>query len=108
MRLKRTGLRARSFNVTACAVCCALGLLSNTIGCNWQGAQTDAQPNAETKGSSDEKRRPPGDLAQPPPPQTSKNESPWGTDLSAALADAKRLDRPLLIVSILGDLAKRC
>ena len=36
------------------------------------------------------------------------SESPWHHDLEAALAEARESNRPLLIVSIVGNLAEKC
>jgi hypothetical protein len=33
---------------------------------------------------------------------------PWGTDLSAGMAEAHRTGKPLLVISIVGDLRARC
>ena len=33
---------------------------------------------------------------------------PWGTDLSAGMTEAHRTGKPLLVISIVGDLRARC
>lgn len=35
-------------------------------------------------------------------------DATWQDDLKSALAESKRTDKPLLVISILGDLKRRC
>ena len=65
-------------------------------------AQPPAAAPAPSSEPAAESSAPAADPAAIPP------SAEWRTDLTAALAEARRDNRPLLVVSILGDLKRRC
>jgi hypothetical protein len=111
MRLEPFGLRARLFCIEgmadtrwrACVAVCLL-IAAHSIGCNWQRddrKSTQQKPVEETPAATDP-------IAEKPTSKNAERDTSWHTDLVLALAEAKRLERPLLVVSILGDLKRRC
>jgi hypothetical protein len=108
MRLEHSGLRARPLTKDTAACWLAIAMLA-LVGCNWQRGDRDARPSLQpTALESAAEPVAKGSPTAVPATESPAGTSPWGTDLEAALADAKRLGRPVLVVSILGDLAKRC
>ena len=95
MRLAYADLRGRSF-IAASFILLLLSLIAS--GCSEQ-AITAQPPVTSSRENTPES---PAEL------QPAATPDLWHTDLTEALAESRRLDRPLLVVSILGDLSSRC
>ncbi len=83
----------------------AIASLCLAFGCHWQRdeSKVDQRPVVVTEKPAAEKP-----ATEVPSPEKTASDTVWHTDLATAMSEAKRLDRPLLVVSILGDLRKRC
>ena len=107
MRLALPGLRARPFAAVRAGLALMLSAAILAGGCNWQRDEVveHAKPKSEVAQASSSEDKPSTDKL---PTSPVAEESVWHTDLVAALAEARQRNRPLLVVSIIGDLTRRC
>lgn len=89
MRLDRKGLRRRPTNSNVVA---AFSVLLCITGTGLVSAQDAA---AQSKNTPIEK-------------SAKGLDASWQDDLKSALAESNRTGKPLLVISILGDLKRRC